>query len=452
MAIVRPGRRGAAARFRAAAAALVVAAILAAPAARAIEVQRVTSAGGIEAWLVEDHTNSIIAVRFAFRGGAALDPAGREGLAEMAVSLLDEGAGELGSEPFQRRLEDLAARLHFDAESDTVGGELATLTRNRDAAFELLRLALTRPRFDDEPVARVRSQMLARIKDEDDDPGAIAQRTLARRLYPDHPYGRPVQGTAASVAAIGVEDLRRYVAGRLARDNLVVGVVGDITPAELAPALDSIFGALPARAQSWTVIEATPAVGGAGTVVRQPVPQSVIVFAQRGVKRDDPDFYAAYVMNHILGGGGFTSRLYDQVREKRGLAYSVYTTLDTRAAGALIRGGAGTANARAAETVRLVREEWRRMAAEGVTAAELADAKTFLTGSFPLRFSSSGRIAGVLVDMQLDRLGIDYLDRRNALIEAVTLDQVNWLARDLLEPARLTVVVVGEPDGLDDGH
>ena len=295
--------------------------------ARAIEVKRVVSPTGLEAWLVEDHTNPIVAVRFAFRGGAALDPTGKEGLADVVSSLLDEGAGELDSQAFQRRLEDMAITLRFDAGYETFGGRLTTLSVNVGAAFDLLRLALTQPRFDDEPVARIRSQILTMIRRNSEDPDVIAGRTLRRALFPDHPYGRPVMGTEDSVKAITAADLKVFTAERLARDNLVIGVVGDMTPDRLAALLDGTFGGLPGQAAPWRLPEVAPIATGRTIVVKKAVPQSAILFAQAGVKRDDKDFYPAYIMNYILGGGGFTSRLYNEVREKRGLAYSVYTAL-----------------------------------------------------------------------------------------------------------------------------
>ncbi len=419
---------------------------------RAIEVERVVSPGGLEAWLVRDHANPIIALRLAFRGGAALDPAGKEGLANMAAALLDEGAGDLDSQAFQRRLEDLAIRLGFDAGRDAFSGNLRTLTENRDQAFALLRLALTAPRFDSEPVARVRQQILAGLRSDSEDPDFIASRTLSRALFPDHPYGRPVRGTAQSVAAIGAADLGRFARRRLARDNLVIGAVGDIEAAVLGSLLDATFGGLPAKAASWAVADTRPQASGETIVVEKPLPQSAILFAHEGVKRDDPDFYAAYVVNYVLGGGGFTSRLYGQVREKRGLAYSIGSRLYPLDHAALIMGSAGTANKSAAETLRLVRREWRAMAADGMTEAELADAKTYLTGSFPLRFSSSGRIARMLVGMQLENLGIDYLEKRNGYVEAVTFADVRRVARRLLDADRLTTVVVGRPEGISEGR
>lgn len=416
--------------------------------AHAVSVERVVSPGGIEAWLVRDSTNPILSLRLAFRGGASLDPAGKEGLARMTADLLVQGAGDMDSKTFLGTLEDLAIALSFDAAFDSIGGSLRTLTEHRDTAFRLFRLALTQPRFDDDAIARVRSQILAGLRRDTEDPETIAQITLFATLFPGHPYGRRSRGTLDSIPTITAEDLRAFVKQRFARDNLLIGVTGDIGAKELGELLDKTFADLPAKAAPWLVPETAPALADRTIVVQKSVPQSAITFAGPGLKRDDPDFYAAYVLNHILGGGGFTSRLYQEVRERRGLAYSAGSHLLTLAHAALLQGGAGTANARVAETIAVVRDEWRRLAETGVTPAELADAKTYLTGSFPLRFNSTGSIAAILVAMQIDRLGIDFLDRRNGYIEAVTPDDVNRVAKRLVRPDRLLTVVVGDPKGV----
>lgn len=413
----------------------------------AMPVQRVVSPGGVEAWLIEDHANPIVALNLAFRGGAALDPKDKGGLARLVAATLDEGAGDLDSQAFQGRLDDLAITLGFDASRDDLTGHLKTLTENRDEAFRLLRLAVTQPRFDKEPVERVRGQLGALIKQDSARPGSVAERTLMEKLFPGHPYGRPVKGTLESLKGIAIADLKAFAGQRLARDNLVVGVAGDISPVDLGRLLDATFGALPARAAGGSVPEVRPAAIGV-QVVDMAVPQSSIVFAQAGLKRKDPDFYAAYVLNHILGGGSFSSRLYREVREKRGLAYSVGSYLAPMDHAALWAGSAGTANERADETVAIVREEWRRIATEGVTARDLEEAKTYLIGSFPLRFSSSERISAMLVQIQVEGLGIDYLEKRNGYMAAVTLDQVNTLAKKVLDPQGLGFVVVGRPNGL----
>jgi zinc protease len=416
--------------------------------AKATQIERVVSPGGIEAWLVEDHFNPIISMHLAFRGGSALDPKGKEGLANMVSTLLDEGAGDLDSKAFQQTLEDNSITLRFSAARDSFGARVQTLTEYRDLAFDLLRQAMTQPRFDAEPVSRLRAQLLANLRHESEDADAIAGKALMKTLYPDHPYGRPTAGSQESVAAITADDLRAFVKERLARDTLVIGVVGDITAKELAPLLDKTFGTLPAKAAPWQVADVAPKTEGRTVVIEKPLKQSNILFADRGLMRKDPDFYAAYVMNHILGGGGFTSRLYTEVREKRGLAYSVYTYLHPMDHSAVYVGGAGTANARVAETIKVVGDEWTKLAKDGVTEQELTAAKQYLTGSFPLRFTATERIASILVGMQTEELGMDYLDKRNSYIEAVGLDDIRRVARKLLHPDDLTVVVVGEPKGV----
>lgn len=427
---------------------VVVLMVQVAPVAAAVDVERVVSPGGVEAWLVQDPTAPLISVSIAFRGGSALDPVGKEGLAEMASGLLDEGAGDLDSTAFQRRIADLALDFGFDAALDSFGGSLRTLTANREEAFDLLGMALTAPRFDASAVERIRGQLLAMIARDANDPDAIADRVWWRTTYPDHPYGRPSGGTADSIRAITVADLQGFVAQRLARDNLMVAVVGDIDAATLAPLLDRAFGKLPPKAVPVEIDDATIASPGAVVVVEREMPQSVMLFGEAGIKREDPDFYAAYVMNYVLGGGGFSSRLTEEVREKRGLAYSIGTYLSALDHAALIQGSVGTQNARAAETLDIVRQEWARMRDEGPTQQELDDAKTYLIGSYPLRMTSTGSLARVLTAIQLEGFPIDYMEHRNSYVEAVTLDDAKRVAKRLLDPKALTVVVVGKPDGI----
>lgn len=425
-----------------------------APAAGAVEVQRVTG-GGVEAWLVEDRTNPIINVQLAFRGGAALDPAGKGGLTEMVAGLLDEGAGDLDSAAFHDRLEELAVTLRFDADRDALYGELETLSDRREAAFALLHQALVAPRFDAEPIARVRSQLQAAARRALEDPATVASRAFMAMAFPGHPYGRPTGGTADTLAAITDQDLRTFVSTRMTKDRLVIGVVGDITPEALAAELERTFADLPATSNDEAVpdvAEVAAKTDGQTVIVPTGAPQSAIVFGQQGLSRDDPDFYAATVLAHILGSGPFTSRLYQEVREDRGLVYTVYARLAPLDHAALIIGSAGTVNERAGETLAVIRDVWRAVATEGVDERELADAKTYLTGSFPLRFTSSGRIARILVAMQMDDLGIDYLDRRNEFIEAVSLSDVNRLARDWLDADGLAFVAAGAPTGIDASH
>ena len=413
-----------------------------------IEIQKIVSPKGLVAWLVEDHANPIITVNFAFRGGAALDPAQKDGLANFVASTMDEGAGELDSQEFQKELEDLSISLGFSANKEFFSGFLRTLSWNRDRAFKLLKIAINKPRFDSQAVERVRSQILAVIRRSFEDPGQIASQNMLKALFPNHPYGKPVQGYATSVSMIKPDDLKLFQSRRLAKDNLVISVVGDIRAGSLGELIDFVFGSLPENASPWKLEEFSPNTGNRTIVIEKPIAQSIIRFGQAGIRRSDSDFFAAYIVNYVLGGGGFGSRLYTEVREKRGLAYSIYSYLSPFKHSGVIIGGAGTANGRVAETIKILKKEWRRMSDQGLNIKELNDAKLYLSGSYSIRFSSSRRIARIMTGIQLERLGIDYIDKRNGLINDVSLQSVNRVAKKLLDPDNLTLVVVGKPEGV----
>ncbi|MCX8231731.1 MAG: pitrilysin family protein [Alphaproteobacteria bacterium] len=416
----------------------------------AADIQEVRSPGGITAWLVQEPSIPMLAVEIRFRGGASLDPAGKEGLANLLSGLLDEGAGDLDSQTFQGRLEDLAISLSYTAGRDGFSGSMRTLTEHTDEAFRLLRLSLTEPRFDQEPVERIRSQVITGIRSREQNPDTIVGRTLFEKLYPNHPYGRPSRGTPKSVTTITVDDLRAFVDRRFAKGNLIVGVVGDISAERLSGLLDQAFGDLPEAAEnSVLVADVVPVAAGGIEVIRRPIPQSVLMWAMPGIKRNDPDYFAAVLMNCVLGGGSFTSRLYAEVREKRGLAYSVYSAVVPYEHSGIVLGGVGTQNGQLAESLSLIQTEIKKVAREGITAEELEAAKTYTTGAFPLSLTSNARIAGMLVTLQVLDLGIDYLERRAGLINQVTLDDVRVVAGRLLDVDAMSVVVVGDPEGVE---
>ncbi len=416
----------------------------------AVEVEEVTSPGGITAWLVRDTTVPVTSIEFSFKGGGAgHDKPGREGTARLAAATMDEGAGPYDSKTFQEMLSDKSIQISFSAGQDSFSGSFYSLNRYRDEALDLLRLALTEPRFDDEPVARLRGQLLVGLRQAETDPGSIASRAMSELIYGDHPYARPIDGTPESMAAIQVQDIRDFMAAALTREKLNIGVVGDITPDELGEILDRVFGELPETGVADPIPDFTGTTPSGTLVVDLDIPQSTILFAQPGLKIDDPRYYAGMVMNHILGGGSFSSVLTEEIRVKRGLAYSVYSYLHPADHSALLRGGAGTQNSRVAETLGLVREVITDFRDNGLDETRFTDAKTYITGSFPLRFTSSSRIAGQLAAMQYNGFPINYFETRNDLVEAVTLEQVNALAADLLDPEALTFVVVGRPEGVE---
>jgi zinc protease len=416
-------------------------------AAHATTIERLVSPGGIEVWVVRDATVPLIAVDFAFRGGANQDPVDKPGVANLAIDLLDEGAGDLGSKAFKDRVERRAIELSFQAGRDYVRGTMRTLTENRDEAFDLLRLAVTAPRFDAKDVERGRAQIMSRLQRQTTSPNDIASRNWWETAFPNHPYGRPVLGTLESVPRITPDDLKAYVGRIFAREYLKVAVVGDIDLESVGRLVDKTFGSLPAKAQRVVASDVAPKGLGRRIVVDLDVPQAVVTFGGIGLDRHDPDFMAAYIVNHILGGGSFTSRLYKEVREKRGLAYGVFDTLVWLNYTAVLIGGTATRAEATGQAIEVIEDEFRLMAEDGPTQEELDKAKTFLKGSLALGLDTSSKIANQLVMMQIDNLGIDYIDRQPALIDAVTLADAKRVAKRLLDPG-LLVTVVGRPQGV----
>lgn len=427
--------------------ALLLAALCIATPAGAITIERVISPGGLEAWLVRQTTVPLISLEFAMAGGASQDPAGKAGLGNMVSSLLDEGAGDLDSKSFHERLEGKAIEMRFRAGRDDFHGSLRTLTEHRDEAVNLLRLALTAPRFDTADVERIRSQILSGLHRDTTSPDAISSRRWWAAAFPGHPYGREVNGTLESVPRITADDLRAYTKRNFARDGLKIAIVGNLDAAAAGALVDRIFGSLPAKGELTPVPQANLQGLGQRIVVDLDVPQAVITFGRRGVFRQDPDFMAAYVVNYILGGGTFSSRLYREVREKRGLAYSIHDSLVWLKSAALMLGGTATRADRTAETLNIIESEIQRLAQSGPTEEELAKAKSYLKGSYALNLDTSSKIASALLQIQLDDLGIDYIDRRGSLIDAVTLEDAKRVAQRLLTSGML-VTVVGRPDGV----
>lgn len=427
--------------------AAAVAVVLAVPARAAVEIQEVTSPGGITAWLVEEHSIPFVALDIRFKGGTALDAEGKRGAINLMTALLEEGAAGRDAQAFAAEAEALAARFRFEAYDDTLLVSASVLTENRAAALDLLRTALIEPRFDPDAVERVRAQVLSGLRSDATDPETIASRRFDALAFGDHPYGSSGEGTLESVAALTRDDLVAAKDRVMARDRVHVAAVGDITAEELGPLLDKLLGALPETGAPMPGPADVTLQGGI-EVVPFETPQSVVVFGHEGIDRFDPDFFPAFVLNQVLGDSGFGSRLMTEVREERGLTYGIGTYLATMNHANLYVGQFASANDRVAEAIDVVRAEWAK-AAEGVTQEELDRAKTYLTGAYPLRFDGNATIAGILSGMQSEGLPIDYIETRNAQVEAVTLEDVKRVAARLLDPEALTFVVVGQPAGLE---
>ena len=427
---------------------LAAAVLLASPLRAEIDITEVESPGGISAWLVEENSIPFVALELRFKGGASLDLPGKRGATNLMVGLLDEGAADKEARAFAERAEELAASFSFDVSDDSVSVSAQFLTENQDEALALLRDALTQPRFDQSAIDRVRAQVVSGIRSDQQDPDFLVGQAFDERVFGDHPYATAIEGTEDSVTSLTRDDIVAAYEGALARDRVHVGAAGAISPEKLAEVMDKLLADLPAEGLPQAADVDVETEAGV-TVVPFDVPQSVAIFGHEGLARDDPDFFPAFVLNEILGGGGFEARLMEEVREKRGLTYGVYSYLVPKDHAALYLGRVSSANDRIADAIDVIRDEWTKMAENGVTEEELESAKTYLTGAYPLRFDGNGRIANILVGMQMDDLPVDYVNTRNDKVRAITLEDIQRVAARVLRPEELRFVVVGQPDGLE---
>lgn len=416
---------------------------------KVLDVQVVKSKSGVEAWVVEDTTAPVISMTFSFEGGIAYDPEGKPGVGRLVSILLDEGAGKMKAQEFQAKLADNAISLSFTPGRDAFYGRLRTLKKNKDLAFELLRMALSDPRFDEDAITRMKNANIADIKNDMGEPGWLVARSFNGTVFEGHPYAVPGFGHLASMAAITRKDLLTFTKEQFARSALKVSFAGDITANEARDAVDKVFGGLPEKAAPVSIPQAQLKYPGKTVLLPLEAPQTFIITGQRGISRKDKDWHAAMVMNYVLGGGNFTARLMREIREKRGLTYGIYSSLVNMTAADLIQTNMSASNEKVEEALRVLKDEWASMAKDGVTEEELKDAKSYLTGSLLLQLTSTLDIASVLNDIQRDGLGPDYINRRNELLNALTLGDIKRVAAKLLKPEELTTILVGKPKNLD---
>ena len=408
------------------------------------DVQVVTSPGGITAWLVEEDFVPMVAVEMAWRGGSASEPIGKDGVGWLLGYMMNEGAGDLDTTAYGARMEDLSMEFGCGVGMDWTTCSFTTLTATEDESFEMMRLAFAELRMDSEPFERAKRELIAGLNASEMDAKTLASRAMNDAIVPGHPYAR--HPTQQSVSAAGKGDVRSMMQQLMTRDRLLVVVVGDISADELKVRLDQVFGSLPAASGLPEPRDATPLPATRSPIVKKlSQPQTLVLFSGPGIRREDPDFYAAYLLNYTLGGGALSSRLSEDLREKRGLTYGVATGLSVQPHLWRWTGSSSTMNQTASEVVRLVRENIARLGREGPTEQELADAKAYITGAFPLAFDSNAKIARNLLGFRQDGMDVDYVQQRNSHFEAVTLEDVKRVAGEYMKPEAFTFVLVGEP-------
>lgn len=412
------------------------------------KIVEVVSAGGIKAWLVEDHKLPLIAVRFAFAGGVETDPVDKQGLAVLTTNLLTQGAGPYDDQAFQEKLAALSIQMDISAGRDYTQGEVKCLSRAKDDAFRLLGLALTQPRFDREAFDQLRSRQQTALTAQLASPGWQGRVALYGALFGDHPYAYRSLGTGRSLQTLTPDDARQFVKDYMTKDRLSVAVVGAISPVELRVALDRVFGPLPAQGKPDGLAPVVWPDESRTTTVTREGTQTNLLLALPMPKREDPDWYAADIANHILGGGGFTARLMKAVRAQKGLTYGISTSLAPMRKTSMLSGAVSADNDKIAQALTLTKTVWQDFYDRGVTAEEVGAAQDYLTGSLPLALTSTDAIADVLLGMQTQKLGMDYLDRHAALYRAVTKEDVERAIKKWFDPTRLSYSMVGKPEGI----
>lgn len=427
---------------------LIAALAFAVPVHATIDIQPVTSEGGIEAWLVEDTSIPFVAIDLWFDGGGSLDAPETRGAVHLMTALLEEGAGDMDAAEFAAELEGLAASFDFSVYRDELVISVQMLSQNRDEVLELLRAALIDPAFDEDAVERVRGQVISGIESDANDPDSIASTTFNALAFGDHPYATALEGTLESVAALTREDLFTAHRQALVRDRVSVGVTGDMTADDLGPILDALLGDLPMSEQPLPDL-ADVALDGGVTVIDFDTPQSSVFFGHTGLRREDPDFFAGFVLNQVLGAGGYRNRLMAEVREERGLTYGISTWLSLSKSSPMMQGGFSSSNTLVAEAIDVVQAQWADIAANGITEEELQAAQRYMTGAYALRFDGNANIASTLAAMQSDDMPLDYIATRNDNILAVTMEDIQRVAARLVRPENLHFVVVGQPEGIE---
>ena len=396
---------------------------------------------------MEEHSQPLISVNIAFKNsGTAYDPSGKDGRTALTTEMLAEGAGNMDSEAFAKALESHAVRLSFSADEDNFYSDLETLSEKKEQAFSYLGLALQNPRFDDDAFARKKRQTLSAIKQQQEKPNYRLSRAWHERIFGTHPYSKPELGTLETIEKLNKNDLKNFRKNYLTRENIIISVVGDITSAELSALLDKNLVDLPATYKAdVTLIDVILPKDSKQIILEQDIPQTIIRFGLEGLKRNDPDYITGFVMNYVLGSGTLTSRLNNEIREKRGLAYSSSSSLVPMQHAAVFAGGVATRNEKVEETLTVLKQTLSDFYLKGISEDELSDAKRFLTGSFVVKFDSNSSIVSFLTVMQLYNLGIDYMDKRNSLINEVTVEQINAMAKRLIQLDKLQIVMIGKP-------
>jgi zinc protease len=428
----------------AALAAAFLIAVLAAPAA-ALEIKRSVLSDGAVLLVSEQHQLPMVTVTIAFDAGARRDPAGKAGLASLTASSLTLGTRDMSATQFNQKVDFMGSSISVGAGADYAQASFTSLRKYEDATLALLAAALAEPALSDAEIVRKRDERVAHIRANEEQPDYVAGVTFHKALYGNGPYGHPSEGTAESVAKLTPADVREFYHAHYKIAGAVIAVVGDVTTDEVKTKLEKAFGPLKGTVPPQAAPPAPRVAPGIHpTLVDRNVVQATLILGGGGIARSNPDYYRLQVMNYILGGGGFASRLMKSVRSNKGLAYGISSGFDAGKFAGSFAVDTQTKNKSANEALQLILEQLRDIQEHPVSDTELASAKKYLIGSFPLKLDRQSSIAGFMLQVELYGLGLDYAERYPKLIGAVTKDDIQRVAKRYLHPDALILVAVAD--------
>ncbi len=409
-----------------------------------LDFEQLETKSGIKFWLVEDNSLPLVSLSFSFKGGALADGLGKEGTTNLMTSLLDEGTDGFTAENFKLSMRENGVKISFSSRKEKVEGTLQVVKSQLQEGFWLLHEAVNNPIFKTNEINKVKKQLVASIKIDESNISTLASDKFEEYFFNDKKMKRKVKGSVRSINNISRQDLIESHKKIFCRNNVYIGIAGSINKDLAKKYIDYVFGSLPLK--NTKNFQPNVSVNKGSKIINVDSPQSTVIFGQRGVGRNDPNYFSARILNYVLGGGGFQSRLYKEVREKKGLVYSIYSYLRPYEEEGIIIGGFQTRNKTVKETMNKVIDEWKKISKNGITKNDLNDAKTYYKGSFSRNYTNTLSISKLLTVVQYYSLGEDYFKKRNQIIDQINLNEINNYASTLFDPESLYFMIVGKPD------
>ena len=410
----------------------------------ALDVKKSVLENGLTLLIVEKHNLPVVRVTVGIKAGSIVESEENAGIANLTAELLTAGTKKRTASQISEETEFAGASLSASGGNDYATMALSVLKKDLDLGFDLLSDTILNPLFPDDELNKKRERIKGSLRAQEENPEFVASREFKKAVFGIHPYGRLVQGSPESLDRIKRDDLVNFHSSFYAPNNAIMSVVGDITPEEVKNLLKQYFSEWHTK----ELIVSPPKPEGIKEkkiiTIDKDLTQANIILGHVGISRDNPDYYAVSVMNYILGGGGFESRLMQNIREEKGLAYDIHSFFDANKYGGLFEIGLQTKNESANTAIEEILKEIKKIRSKSISDAELSDAKSFLTGSFPMRLETSQRIANFLVAVEYYGLGMDYIDKYPKYINSVTKDDVLRVAKKYLDSENFTLVVVAD--------